>query len=337
MTRRLLLVLLSPLLVAVWLGNLAWGGVGVLHAGAHLVVARVLGIPVEAASLGVGPAIVARLPWRLSVLPGAFVRPSLLGVPAWKVGAYLSAGPLFSLVSAWLVLWGAFTIQGARGVVVAEPLPDDVLTVGEILSGSPAETAGFAVGDTVVSVGGAAVERWSEVPDRLVSGPQTIRVVRDGAPVDLVVTPLEVEDRLVLGVARPPGPTSTQTYGPTEAAGRASGVVGDIFGGVARLFSGRPTDALGGPVAIFRSAPSNPGPDWLMIVALLVATRGLVVGVYNLLPLPFSDVLTGLDQVSRRVRGRPLPLDVANVGCGAMLLALFLVVFLMDVFRVLAL
>ena len=70
-----------------------------------------------------------------------------------------------------------------------------------------------------------------------------------------------------------------------------------------------------------------------MPMAWMVAMRCLALFVYNLLPLPFSDLLVGIDQASRRLRGRPLPMKALNVAGGAMLLAFFVSMLLADVAR----
>ncbi len=337
MWRAVAYLMLAPLLVVVWLANLAWLAAGLLHAMGHLVAARALGVEVETASLGVGPALVRRGRWQLSLLPGAFVRADVQGVGPVRAGAFLAAGPLGSLCTAWLVLFIAFSAQGIVGIQRQQPLPDDVRVVGEVFPRSAAEAAGVLAGDELVALDGHPVEAWSELPGRLRPAEMELRVVRDGQPVDLQVTPADYEGRLVLGIARGAGPMVLETYGPAHAAGRATGFVTSFFGGLTSLARTGPAAALGGPVAIFEAAEPSPRGSWMGLAALLVASRGMLLFGYNLLPLPFSDVLTGLDLASLRLRGRPLPMKALTVAGSAMLLALALFVFVMDVMRFLAL
>lgn len=328
-------MLLAPFLGVLWLASFAWAIAGLLHAAVHLFAARLLGIEVQTASLGVGPALVKGEQLQLAMLPGAFVRPALSKVPLWKVGAYLAVGPLGSLVTAWLVLLLGFAVEGVRGVEVEVSLPDEVRVVGEVFPNTPAEAAGFRPGDEIESINDADVRGWSDVVAAVGAETLQVRVRRRGQPMDLVVTPRPVEDRYVMGIARPPGPVERRVYGLGEAASRSTEVVTRTFEVVANLFVGRLTPTgLGGPVAVFGAAQGRgTGSPWAIALASMVAMRGLALFAYNLLPLPYSDVLTGLDEASQRLRGRPLPMKVLNVAGGAMLLALFIVLLAADAMR----
>jgi len=326
-------LLLAPFLGVLWLAFFPWVLAGLLHAAAHLLAARLLGIE-RTVSLGVGPTLVEGDRLRLAMLPGAFVRPVLEDIRGWKVGVYLVAGPLGSLVTAWLALLLGFSVQGTRGIEVPLSPPDEVRVVGEVFPQSPAAAAGFLPGDEIVAIDDAEVRGWPDVVAAVGAGPLHVRVRRGGELVDLVVTPRPVDDRYVMGIARALGPMEVRFYGLGEAAGRATEAVSRTLEVVPSLFLGRVPLELGGPVAVVdATSRRGTGSPWVVLAASMLATRGLALFVYNLLPLPFSDLLTGLDVASRQLRGRPLPMKALNTAGAGMVLALVVFVLAADLLR----
>jgi len=71
----------------------------------------------------------------------------------WKRSAIVAAGPLFNFAFAIAVLW-ALLVAGESG---------DRPLVGEVASGSAAQTAGFAPGDEILRVGDRATPTWESV------------------------------------------------------------------------------------------------------------------------------------------------------------------------------
>ncbi len=115
--------------------------------------------------------------------------------PAWQRLLVFIAGPLFNLVLAWIIYSGLLAFEGRR----IEPFT----RIGGVDEGSPAALAGFAVGDSVVAVGGQAVDTWDAVltgilPEALrgaeSSPPVTVTVLREGARVDLELVPVVDEE-----------------------------------------------------------------------------------------------------------------------------------------------
>ncbi|HPF71337.1 MAG TPA: site-2 protease family protein, partial [Candidatus Krumholzibacteria bacterium] len=111
--------------------------------------------------------------------------------PVWQRLLVFIAGPLFNLVLAWIIYTGMMTVEGVR----LEPFT----RVGSVEAGSPAALAGIAVGDSITAVGGKAVATWDDVLANVLagipSGAKTapavpLTVIRDGAPVDLAMTPV---------------------------------------------------------------------------------------------------------------------------------------------------
>jgi regulator of sigma E protease len=77
--------------------------------------------------------------------------------------AVLIAGPFMNYVTAILLYIGVFLFQG----VVVVP----TTRVGDVLADGPAQTAGIAPGDTILSVNGKSVAHWSDIEDELLDEP----------------------------------------------------------------------------------------------------------------------------------------------------------------------
>ena len=133
------------------------------------------------------------------------------------------AGILTHFVIAFLILVLMWTVVGV-------PNSDKpTLTVGSISrleSGpSPAEAAGFKVGDRIVSVDGVAATVWEELPRQIRAKPgqpMTFVVVRDGRELTLTATPAGVnpegEEVGFVGIG---SKVEVETVGPVVAVGRS--------------------------------------------------------------------------------------------------------------------
>lgn len=122
------------------------------------------------------------------------------------------AGSAMHFLIAFLLL---FLINAVVGV------PRASLTIGEITrleaSSSPAEEAGFAVGDRIVSIDGRTFESWSDIPPYIRSRPgQPLRFVvqRGERPVELVATPADLAQVEVEGLPATSEPTGFVGIGP---------------------------------------------------------------------------------------------------------------------------
>ncbi len=100
------------------------------------------------------------------------------------------AGSTTHFIIAFVLFFVLFAVTG---------LPEASLRIGEIsklaTGASPAEEAGFRVGDRVVSVDGRTFSKWEDLPPYIRSRPeQQLRFVveRDGRQVDLTATPLDL-------------------------------------------------------------------------------------------------------------------------------------------------
>jgi regulator of sigma E protease len=81
--------------------------------------------------------------------------------PIWQRAAVALAGPVANFVFAIITLWVVF-IHG-----VDRPAYMDSSAIGVVIADSPADSAGFLAGDSVVAINGEAVGSWEQVESRL--------------------------------------------------------------------------------------------------------------------------------------------------------------------------
>lgn len=282
--------------------------------------------------------------------------------PYWRRLSVAVAGSTVHFILAFLILISLFAVVGV-------PNYDREFTVGQISrleSGpSPAEEAGFRVGDTVVAVDGRPL-RWDDVPSYIRSRPGepvAFDVVRDGRRLQLTATPVDLSTVEVDGeplLERPEEPMGfvgigdpifpVEKSGPAEAVGRSvTGLgratvetvkaLGGIFspGGASSYGRQLVGDADGGeegenrflsPVGFVRVASQAADTGWREVLTLLLSIN-VFVGVFNmipLLPLDGGHVAIATYERIRSRKGRPYHADVAKA------MPIYYMVFLMIVF-----
>ncbi|MBW3615645.1 MAG: site-2 protease family protein [Actinobacteria bacterium] len=122
------------------------------------------------------------------------------------------AGSTMHFLIAFVLL---FLINAVVGV------PGASLTIGELTrlraGSSPAEEAGFQVGDRIVSIDGQTFQSWSDIPPYIRSRPgQELRFVveRGERAVELVARPADLSKVEVEGIPATPEPTGFVGIGP---------------------------------------------------------------------------------------------------------------------------
>jgi regulator of sigma E protease len=174
------------------------------------------------------------------------------------------------------------------------------IVVREVVPNSPAAEAGLRVGDRIVAVNGEPVKSAEQVTQTIrehKGQPITLRVERDGRPVEITATPRLLspqETRERLGFT-PDEEIPYQRVGVTGAFGTAVDtnyefirVTGKALG---QLFAGKRSvrNTISGPIGIYRAASTSAiRLGWGGVFSML-GFLSLNLGIFNLLPIPVLD------------------------------------------------
>lgn len=380
-----------------WLGSgtlsifafiLVMGFVVIIHELGHYWAGRMCGVHADAFSMGFGPTLVSRTDklgtvWKVSALPlGGYVQfrgdanaasapdyetldrlraehpdpDSVLHFkPVWQRAFIVAAGPLANFLLAMVL----FSVLGVmNGEQVIEP------RIGVVEEGSAAAQGGFQSGDLVTEINGSQINNFNSIREYVATrANQPIRftVERDGAPVELTVTPdrtlrpdglggeravgfmgVGVSQDAQIQVVRP-ALWEAPVYGVT----RTVDTTGMIISYLSRLVTGRAsTEHINGPVGIATTAGqlanlavSDGGAaqpvglltrlERLFVVMLaLSALLSVGLGLMNLLPIPVLDgghlVYYAYEAIAKRPPSPSVQEMGFRLGLG-LILAMFLV------------
>lgn len=334
-----------------------------VHEMGHYLVARKNGVRVEVFSIGFGPEIFGwndnhGTRWKISWVPlGGYVkffgdagvasRPDSEHVaagtdelpdgdeegrltPEQQAQSYhfktvgqrsmiSAAGPAANFIFAILLLAGLYSIVGQ---------PFTPAIVGGVNPDSPAERAGFLIGDQVVKIDGSEIERFEDMQQivRLSLGePMVIVINRDGQETTLNVSPkvTEYKDRLgnvqrvgLLGITR--SGVEYVRHGPVDAIVSATKETYTItqmtLKAVGQMIIGaRTAEDLGGPIQIAKMS-GQMAEQGVVAIVWFMAVLSINLGLINLFPVPMLDGGHLLFYFFEAVRGRPLSERVQEYG-----------------------
>ncbi len=186
--------------------------------------------------------------------------------------------------------------------------------VAQVDPGSPADGAGLKSGDLVIALDDKPIAHWDDLEQRLQADPnKTFKLSwkRAGAggttetlSAELTQVQRKEDDdyghtltRLVFGarndVDRGSGAMipieGRVSYALSKALERTGDTISTMVGGFFSIVSGdTPSDALGGPLMMYRAASVSGNQGWdtfLLMIALISVNLGLI----NLLPIPMLD------------------------------------------------
>ena len=252
--------------------------------------------------------------------------------------AIVLAGPMANFIFTIAVLFGMLLFIGQA---MTPPV------IGEVIADSPAEAAGLQVGDRILSVDGAPVERFQDL-QRIVQialDREMIFVVeRAGREISMPLTPafIEVEDitgRTIrtprIGIAAS-GTEFVKLSIPAAAIGSVQETweIGALtLRAVGQIITGRRgTEELGGPIRIAELSgkmAEGGAPSLLWFMAVLSLNLGLI----NLFPIPVLDGGHLVFYSYEWLRGKPMPVKAQEIGYRiglVLVLALFVFVFWND-------
>jgi regulator of sigma E protease len=340
--------------------------IGVLifvHELGHFLVAKYLGVGVEAFSLGFPPRLlhkqVGETDYRISVIPlGGYVKlvgenpgeeisPELLPKSfshrsVWQRFAIVAAGPFFNLLFAVIALSLVFTFTG---------IPYFNTEIGGIQPDSPAQEAGLQKGDLILSINDQPVHRWEDLSKIIrTTGEKNldIKFRRGNQDMQVNLKPRvmetsnifgEIVSATLIGVSAPEkyeiekiDPLSAWWHGITYAY-RILEVTVVSF---AKLITQKvPLNSLGGPIMIAQVAGKQAEQGISQLVHFM-AVLSINLALLNILPIPMLDGGHLLFFIVEAVRGKPIPVkyrEIAQaVGLTALLTLMFFV-FYQDILR----
>ena len=344
------------------LGHYAWSFVVILsvivfiHEFGHYIVAKWCGVKVEAFSIGFGKELFgwndkSGTRWKVSLLPfGGYVKMfgdagaastedkdkieamseedksvSFHFKPLWQKALVVAAGP----VANFLLTIAVFTyFIYSSGLTSSEPI------VGEIISDTPAQSAGLQPGDRILTVDGENVEKFGDISRKIslnLGEPVELTLLRQEAPMTLTITPMAYDDVDALGnpIKRPLiGFKSTELTNETltfpqalgEAANRTYEICVLTLTSIGQIISGdRSAEELKGPLGIAKlsgqvTQSGDTTDETVRMILWFIAMLSANLGLINLLPIPLLDGGHLLFYAIHGMRGRPMAEKVQEYG-----------------------
>jgi regulator of sigma E protease len=212
------------------------------------------------------------------------------------------AGPMMNFVLAFFIFLLIALFQG---------VPSNDPTLGNLTDDGAAKQAGLQEGDNVEAIDGAEISAWTDVVEIIRQSPNkelVFSVVRSGQPLDISVTPKEVQAENqsigIIGVYSPveKSPLRSLTYGFEQTYFWTK----EIFVQVGKLITGQfSIDMLSGPVGIYVSTDTV-AKSGIFNLMRWGAILSINLGIMNLLPLPALDggrlIFFGIEAL----RGKPI-------------------------------
>ena len=200
--------------------------------------------------------------------------------------------------------------------------------VAWIEPGSPAEAAGFQVGDRIETIDAAPVDRFEALQKivRVAAGkPLSFGILRGDRHIVVEATPKGTPDqaggtvgKLGIGADNDPADIHHVAYGVVGAL--QSGVEGTWLvvdrtaAYLAGVVSGRESaDQLGGPIRVAQIAQQAASISIETLISL-VATLSISIGLINLFPVPMLDGGHLLFFLAEAIRGKPLSDRIQDIG-----------------------
>lgn len=345
----------------------AFAGMILVHEFGHFIVARLCRVEVEEFGIGFPPRAMTLFHWKgtaftLNWLPlGGFVRPKgendpsipggLAAASPWVRLGVLTAGPLMNLLAGVLVYSLIFTQIG---------VPDyNVVTIGWVEAGSPAEQAGLQTDDIIRALNGQPVHSPEQLKALILANlDQQVQfeVERGGERLLLSATPLSsrvAQEKGAVGIGMQPLyapasswfatlPVSVETV--YEQIRFLVSLPGQMLSGAIPAEEGR-FIGIKGIFDFFQQAvsrdvesraplpQSSAAPQPTNFTLGLIAGLTITIGLFNLLPLPALDggrILFVLPEMLLRRRVPPkFETYVHAIGL-ALLIAFMLYVNVMD-------
>ena len=297
------------------------------HEFGHFIVGKASGVRVYEFSLGFGPSIKqfkrGETVYSLRTLPlGAFVKFAGLDEPQDPADGVddedprsfrsksiilriltILAGPFMNFVVAFILFAVVFLSAGVPSTVIAEVYPE-----------TPAWRGGVVAGDRIISIDKVRTDSITEVKDKIWANPGralTLTVERDGAKLDLVVTPETDEDTRggIIGVILSEVWTRR---GFLESVSRGAAFTKNLSENLlvtlGRMVTGKIKPDVAGPIGIVQAVGQTARLGFINVL-YLAALLNVNLGLLNLLPIPVLDGGWIVLLLIEAVRRKPLSIE----------------------------
>ena len=334
----------------------------VIHELGHLIVCRWLGVRVEKFAVGFGKEIFGMdwkgIRWSFCILPlGGYVKPAgedledRSGAPdeffsqSWygRIAIAL-AGPVMNYFLAFVCFFWLMFYWG-------QPQPSGEPVIGDVVSGFPAQAAGFQKGDRILAVNGKQISTWEEAAGEIHKNPdRTIdiryrRTAESGGAEKIVALVPKKDPRRDVGLIgiSPTIEMRPQTFSKSVRNAYDQCIflsvltVRYIGEGLEKAILNRkkPELELAGPIGIV-SIIANVVKEGVQAMVSLVAIISLNLGLFNLFPIPLLDgghvFLYFLEGLFRKPLNKSA-VRTANIIGATFLIAIFLFATTQDISR----
>ncbi len=201
--------------------------------------------------------------------------------------------------------------------------------IGGFTPNSPAQAAGMKIGDLLLAIDGKPVDHFSHIPELIgdrAGQPVVVTYDRNGHREQTTVVPQADKVTDCTGKVHSIGrmrirPASVTEFRRHDVLGAMVAGVRHVWGMTTMFYTSmaqivtatRPVDELGGPIRIAKAAGEASYGGWVGILNLIIALS-VVLGVFNLLPVPMLDGGHLAMYLYEAVRGKPLGLRAQELG-----------------------
>ncbi|MBU2886978.1 RIP metalloprotease RseP [Gilvimarinus agarilyticus] len=231
-------------------------------------------------------------------------------------------------LNAWLR--GAADPQPLAGLGITPYIPEVPAIAGQVLEGSPAERAGLQSDDKIIQAGNTPIGSAQDWIDYVKARPDqtfTVRIERGGQVQNLSMTPEQISEngevfgRVGMGFAPYEWPDEFIRHweysvvgGFIAAVDRTWETSAFVLMSVKKLIFGEiSTKNLSGAITIAKVAGSEAENGWRSFLRFLAALS-VMLGVFNLLPIPVLDGGHLMYYLAELVKGKPVSEKVQVVG-----------------------
>ncbi|MCL1805892.1 MAG: RIP metalloprotease RseP [Clostridiales bacterium] len=334
------------------------GVIVLIHEWGHFISARSIGIAVQEFAVGLGPAIWKRQGkstlYSVRCIPfGGYClfnselegedrkgRPlSIVNRKALSKAYICVAGPVMNFLLAAVLFTVVFSFIGVPVAYEA--------VIGEVQPDSPAAEGGMLPGDRVLSIGGEALESWSDLSRVLAAyrNEESVEfhIQRGAEGLILEVKPRlnEEEDRVLIGVIVDQRRAVVEKVSPWRGVrlglSQTFIMMGALLEAIAHMATGRisVSENISGPVALAQVIMETASTG-LSNTLFLTAFLSVNLGIMNLLPLPALDGGKIIMYAVELIRRKPLKLEVEgwiNVVGFVLLISLMVILTFKDIFQ----